>query len=247
MRTASHDAAGFLRRPALDVQAFPGTFVFDNHKPLGPYLIDLIERMSEVTPRSSGTSSFESVSWAAMREAETLADISMVPELLAAAGGTLPHTQRQNCYFTIGKIGVNLRDANCATALLKCLAFEHNKYNLARILDSIGEIPKPVDFEYGAIEPWLHDRRWLVRHAAINAFQNAHGEAAERYVLGHLANTDDPFDQTYCHALLNQIGTSRALPVIEPNTKSRKQNVRLSAQLAAQAIRLRHGAEPGAK
>lgn len=103
-------------------------------------------------------------------------------------------------------------------------------------MESVGEVPKPVEFDYSPIEPWLRDTRWLVRHAAIHAFNNAHGTAAEEYVLTHLARATDAHDQIYCHAVLNRIGSSRAIPLIERGLTSRTRDVRMSADMAIREI-----------
>lgn len=53
--------------------------------------------------------------------------------------------------------------------------------------------------------------------------------------------TDDPYDMTYCHATLSEIGTAKALPFIQENLKSRKRDVKMSAQFVINAINVRWG------
>ena len=55
-------------------------------------------------------------------------------------------------------------------------------------------------------------------------------------MLEILATTSDPYDVIYCHATLNQIGTRKALPALTQNLKSRKRDVKVSAQAAIEAI-----------
>lgn len=183
-------------------------------------------------PLVPGFRSNESIPWKACREAEKLTDLSLVDELAASVRGTKSKDARRNAYFIIGKIGANTGDASCATRLVSFLDFEKNRYCRARLLQSVGEVPKSVEFDYAVIEPWLRDTRWLVRHAAIEAFKKTHGTAAEEYVLTHLAQTTDATDQTCCHAVLNRIGSSRAIPLIERGLTSRTRDVRLSAKSA---------------
>jgi len=201
-----------------------------------PYLEDLLNRLSDTTPVKSSS---ESVSWAAHREAEQLTDRSMVDELIEAAKRLKPR-QRQGCYFTIGKIGVNLADESCAKALLELLPIETNKYGLGTLLEAIGAIPKGATLDLSSISTLLEDKRWLVRHAAIQAFDNSLNLDSESFILEHLASTVDPYDQTYCHSVLSSIGTPRALPALEANTKSRKRDVKDSALWAIEAIRERN-------
>jgi hypothetical protein len=202
------------------------------------YLVDLLERMGDKT---KSISSDDSISWAAHREAERLTDITMVDELAEAVSGGLPTDKRRDCYFTIGKIGANLGDEHCAAVLLSLLPGETNKYNLDAMLHGIGHIPKGPNFDLSPIFPLLADSRWMVRHAAINALDNSANPDTETRVLDHLAATTDSYEQTYCHAVLSNIGTLRSLPAVEANLKSRKRDVKESARWAANAIRVRNG------
>jgi hypothetical protein len=203
-----------------------------------PYLTDLLERMGDKTKY---TSSEDSTSWAAYREAEKLTDISMVGELAAAVAAGLPTDTRRSCYFTIGKVGANLGAEDCAALLLSLLPGETNKYNLNTLLHGIGQISKGPNFDLSPVFPLLADSRWMVRQAAINALDKSANPETETRVIDHLAATTDPYEQTYCHAVLSTIGTLRSLPVIEANLKSRKRDVKASAQWAANAIRVRNG------
>lgn len=201
-----------------------------------PYLEDLLERLAD---RTEVHSSSESISWAAHREAELLSDITMVNEL-ADGARTLPTAKRSGCYFTIGKIGLNLQDERCVAVLLDLLSSEDNQYNLDCLLQRVGEIPKGPGLDLSPVFPLLDDKRWLVRHAAIQALDRSANPQVEARVIAHISATSDPYDLTYCHAVLNHIGTRRALPVLEANLKSRKRDVKSSAKLAMQAICERH-------
>lgn len=204
-----------------------------------PEIDDLIGRMAAKEWLVPGFRASESDSWKARREAEALADVALVDDLVAAVA-TEPSRDRRRCfYFVIGKIGANAGDAGCAVRLLELAATEKDKDALAVLLERVGEIPKPASFDYAAIAPWLSDERWRVRHAAIAAFGNSWGSSAEEHVIRHLAGTNDPYDQVNCQAVLNQIGSLRAIPAIEKNFRSHKRDVRISAQLAIEAIRRR--------
>jgi hypothetical protein len=203
-----------------------------------PYLLRLIESLAD---QGHAASSAESISWAAHREAEKLADITMVDELADAARSDPSKHRRAGCYFVIGKIGHNLQDARCASVLLGLLAAEKDKNNIASLLNRVGEIPKRAELDLAAVYALLRDGRWRVRHAAIRALDNSASPDVEDRLLKHLVETEDPVDQTYCHAVLNHIGTPRSIPAVEVNLKSRKIDVKMSAESALRAIRMRHG------
>lgn len=202
-----------------------------------PYLEDLVARLADRTPV---TSSDDSISWHACREAETLTDVTMVDELAEGARGERSKHRRAGCYFTIGKLGGNLKDARCATVLLELLPKETDKHNIASLLDRVGEIPKPHECDLSAVYALLSDERSRVRHSAIQALNNSASPDAEDRLLRHLAQTTDPYDQVYCHAVLNRIGTRRSLRSIEANLKSPKRDVKASAEAALKAILARH-------
>jgi hypothetical protein len=85
----------------------------------------------------------------------------------------------------------------------------------------------------------LSESRWLVRHAAITALQRTQSLEVEQTLLQHLASTADPFDMIYCHATLGGIGTALSLPALEAGCRSRKRDVKGSAEQAICAINAR--------
>jgi HEAT repeat protein len=204
-----------------------------------PYLEELVERLADRAPLVG--SSEDSVSWRAHREAESLSDPTMVDELVQGAVGQRSKHIRAACYFAIGMIGRNLGQARVALVLLQLLEGETDKYNLASLLQRIGGIPKLADCDLSKVYEFLEDKRWLVRHAAIDALDNSANPEVEERLLRHLAEASDHHDKIHCHSVLNRIGTPRSLGPIEANLESRKRDVKLSAQAALAAIRQRNG------
>jgi hypothetical protein len=108
--------------------------------------------------------------------------------------------------------------------------------------NALRAVPTPAEYaDRIGPEAITADGRWLVRHAAIRALDNTASTEVEDRLLKHLVETRDPFDQTYCHAVLNRIGTSRSIPAIERNFKSGTRDVKMSAESALRAIRMGHG------
>ncbi len=200
-------------------------------------LVDLIGRMTTKEPRC--LNSDDSIRWHACREAETLADPSMVDEL----ADYVRHEPNKDCrdaaYFILGKLGQKVRSAECASILLFHVSSEKNKYVLAGLLGRLGDVRKPKELDLGPIFQLRHDERWRVLHSAIQARKLTDSQEAEGWLLELLQTTDDPNDVTYCHATLSEIGTAKALPFIRKNLKSRKRDVRASAQWAIEAINAR--------
>lgn len=199
-------------------------------------LADLLDRM---TRDERNVSSDQSVSWAAYREAEMLDDLSILDDLLQMLARKTPELRRRASYFIIGKLGRNRQHVACSEALLRLLASETNKYNIAAILEELADLQKPATLDLSPIYSFLNDTRWLVRHAAIQSLAYSEDPEFEDHLLQHLASTGDPADQAYCHSVLNRSGTAKSIPALTANLSSRKRDVKLSAELALRAIRSR--------
>lgn len=198
-----------------------------------PALVDLIARMT--LPERHGNSE-DSIPWHAHREAEKLSDASIVDELAEYVRIESNHERRRAAYFILGKLGEKCRARECALLLLEQVHKEKNKYALSALFGSLAHITKPSDLDLGPIFAFLRDDRWLVRHAAIQSLVRTDSPESEDRIIDILETTNDPYDIVYCHATLNKIGSTKAIPFIEKNLKSRKRDVKDSARFAIEAI-----------
>jgi HEAT repeat protein len=185
------------------------------------------------------TNSEDLVSWKAHREAELFVDPLMVDELAEYLQYELNHDRRKAAYFILGKLGRTVRSGDCAAVLLAYVSKENNKYVLSNLLDALGGVRKPGDLDLTPVFLLLEDKRWLVRHSAIEALKGADSPEVEDRLLSLLKKTSDPHDMTYCQAVLNEIGSTKAIPLLEKNLNSRKRDVKMSAESAIQAIKAR--------
>ncbi|MEM5450767.1 HEAT repeat domain-containing protein [Paraburkholderia sp. BR10936] len=200
-------------------------------------LLELIQRMTAQQEISSN----DSVSWQAYREAELLADMTLVDELDAFLAQKQRKEQRSAAYFIIGKIGKNCLSGECASRLIEYSSKEPDRYALASLLERLADIPKPDSVDIRPMFPFVQDKRWQVRHSAIQALKRCASAEVEDKLLEVLTTTSDPYDVIYCQATLNQIGTRKALPALAQNLMSRKRDVKISAQAAIEAIEARDG------
>lgn len=198
------------------------------------HLRNLIKRMTRSEP--TVMNSADSVSWHAYREAENIDEPSVIEELDAYLREKPAKADRAAAYFIIGKVGKNLQSAECASVLIAHIGSESDKYALAALFDGLGEIPKRANENLAPVYRLLQDKRWLVRHAAIGSLRNASSSEAEHRILEVLRDTGDPGDTICCHVTLNGIGTAKALPALQAGLKSRKRDVKLSAEAAIDAI-----------
>lgn len=196
-------------------------------------LVRLIDRM---TAREDTVSSKDSISWHAYRDAEALEDPSVIGELDACLAQKRTRDQRSAAYFIIGKVGEDCQDPICAARLIAFASKEKDKHALSHLLDGFAELSIPDDIDLNPIYALLGDKRWLVRHAAIRSLSGSHAPKSKGKVLKLLAAASDPNDMVNCHATLNRIGTQRALAPLAASPKSRKRDVKLSAEAAIEAI-----------
>jgi len=203
------------------------------------YLAELIERM---TLEERGVNSADSISWHAHREAEQLHDLSLVGELANFIELNPTPQKRAAAYFIIGSIGKNCEATECARILIGFAGTEKDKYALSSLLGRLADIPKSEQTNLEPLFALLTDKRWLVRHAAIQSLINVSSPEPEDRLLELLVSTSDAQDVIYCQATLNRIGTPKALDVLRSNITSRKQDVKLSAVAAIESIESRNTA-----
>jgi len=201
-----------------------------------PALLELITRM---TVKESYAHSDDSVAWQAHREAETLADPSLVEGLAEYVAGERDKQRRGAAYFILGNLGQKVRGSDCAALLLSRVSHEQDKYVLSSLLDSLSPLPKPGNLDLSPVYRLLQDRRWLVRHSAIQALCNIDAPEAEDQLIQLLKSTTDQNDMVYCQGTLSKIGTVKSLPHLQKNLASRKKDVKMSAGYAIEAIESR--------
>jgi len=195
-----------------------------------------------MTAKEVSVNSDQSTSWHAYREAERLTDETLIDELSELISSSKKAGERKAAYFVVGAIGGNTNSARAVTTLLERASVETEKYALASLLEGLAKIDKPDHIRLDPIFRLLEEPRWLVRHAAIMALRKTNSPTVEDRVLAHLAGAEDAFDQIYCHVTLGAIGTLRSIPQISLNLKSRKRDVKMSAEAAIKGILTRCGA-----
>lgn len=205
---------------------------------------DLLQRLTHKDGPEIKNSA-DSVSFSAHREAEKIADERMLSEAMASVVNEKDKKKRGALYFLIAKVALNVRRSDVSEFLIQQIKRETDKYVLGALLDRIAELPKPEATDLEPILEHLCDQRWLVRHSAIQALRHTVSPDAELALVELLERSTDPYDITYANATLNQIGSLTSIPAIELHVNSRKRDVKLSAQLAIQAIRQRQEGQQG--
>jgi HEAT repeat protein len=172
-------------------------------------LDDLIRRMTAREPHV--TSSAQSVSWHAHRDAEKVNDPSLLPrlaELCESEEGNV----RGAAYFVTGCLGHNTGDPGAATLLLDRCAVETQPGPLSTTL---GGLEKQARFPFTpALAKLVKHPSFSVRFAAINALVRCPSPRAEAALLGVLRQSKNRYDLTYGFRSLLEVATRRSLPTV---------------------------------
>ena len=206
------------------------------------YLLDLINKMNDTGDQKmeAGYDNTKTISWNALREAEKLENKDFISPLITFADNEKDKKKRDKAYFILSHIAKNIGDTIAVNYLINRIDKETDKYIIASLLDTISNLKKPIGTDLQPIITATKSDKWLIRHSAIRALNNSVDEIAETTLIKILDNSDDPFDLTYANATLNKIGTIRAIPYLEKHLKSRKRDVKDSAEFAIEEINKRN-------
>lgn len=207
------------------------------------YLIDILKRMLDTSDQimKAGYESSNTISWNALREAETLDNKDFITDLIIFIDKEKDKKKRDAGYFLLGHIAKNTNDTTALNFLIQGVNIETDKYIVASLLDRIGNIKKPIGTD---LQPLIHatkNDKWLIRHSAIQSLNNSSDEVAEATLIEILDSSNDSYNLTYANSTLNKIGTLRAIPYLEKHLKSKKRDVKNSAKFAIETILKRNG------
>ena len=209
------------------------------------YLLDIIDRMLDKSDQilESGYDSSKSISWKAFREAEKVDTLDFVPQLIICIDKEKDKKRRDAAYFLLGHIGKNTNDTAALNYLIQRVDKETDKQIITSILDRIGDLKKPSGTNLQPLIRATQNDKWSIRYSAIQSLNNSVDPVAESILIEILDSSDDPFNLIYSNAVLNRIGTLRALPYLEKHLKSRKRDVKDSAKFAIEEILKRNKEE----
>lgn len=218
-------------------------------------LSDLIARIN--TPREAGVRvSSETTRWKALREAETVADPGVFPllrELVAENEGrsTAKKETRSAAYFIYGRVTERVFLPEDAAFLLRRLEAETDKYLLHGILERVKDwnhragILLPPETDTAPVVRLTREDRWLVRHSAIHALSACPGEESRAALAYWLTREDEAkckYEMWYAAIAMQSVGEAADIPLLERFLKSRRRDLKITAQNAIQRINERASA-----
>jgi len=203
-------------------------------------LYDLIARM---TIKEHATSSKESVSWNAYREAERISDETVYPILMRIIEENHKNKAvRRAAYIIIGYSLRNIFNKEACIFLIQKLNEETDMQGVASILESLACIHIPEDIDMSLVIKCSQNDKWQIRHSALDALGSSSTHANREALLFFINQEDEKKYESeiiYANASLGKIGLKEDIPFLEKHIKSRKRDIRGSALFAIDRIKER--------
>jgi len=215
-------------------------------------LLELIAKMN--TKEEHFTVSTETASWKAHREAETLTDPALFPllqEIIEENEGKKKDKReiRDAAYFIFGRLMQVSFEQDACAFFLQRLGTETDKYILSSMLDRVHDWRRPAgktipaDLDISNILTLAKDERRLVRHSAIHALGACPREESRNILLYYLLQEDEKayqYEIYYANIAMQDIGEPADIPFLERFLKSRRPDIKITAQYAIQFIQERN-------
>jgi HEAT repeat protein len=207
---------------------------------LEKYISELIDRM---IANEFISSTDESISFLAHREAERLTDTAIYPllkNLLTSHTKARDKRYRNAAYFIMGKVLKNSPENEYLIFYLNQLEKESDKYILSAMLDRISDIEIPQGISIEIIIPFTTSVQWLIRHSAIKALGSS-DSSESKTALAYYINQEDEktykYEMIYANTAFGRVGTEEDIPLLEQHINSRIRDVRDSAKFAINSIK----------
>jgi len=215
-------------------------------------LLELIAKIN--TKDEHFTVSTETTSWKARREAEALTDPSLFPllqEMIEAHGGKKKDQReiRNAAYFIFGRLMQASFEEDACAFFLQRLGAETDKYILSSMLDRVHDWWRPAGktvpagLDISNILTLAKDTRHLVRHSAIHALGACPREESRNILHYYLLQEDEKayqYEIYYANIAMQGIGEPEDIPFLERFLKSRRPDIKMTAQYAIQSIQERN-------
>lgn len=197
------------------------------------YITDLIGRMLDYSWPEGATSSEDTASWKAYREAEKLDNESLIPEFIAFIESEKNDEKRSKAYWVLGKITENTSNQATLQYLVNQLEKEQKNSVLGEILTGIEHIKKPAETDLNPIFNILKSDNEEIKNEAIVALSHTENPRVEPLLLEICQNENtDEYRLWRCIWILQHVGTRASLPVLEILAGHNKMDVSASALYA---------------
>ena len=196
-----------------------------------------------MTIKEHSTSSKESVSWNAYREAERISDETVYPILMRIIEENHKNKAvREAAYIIMGYSLRNIFNKEACIFLIQKLDEETYMQGVTSILESLACIHIPEDIDMSLVIKCSQNDKWQIRHSALSALGSSATHANRNALLFFINQEDEKkyeYEIIYANASLGKIGLKEDIPYLEKHIKSRKRAISDSAQFAIDRIKER--------
>jgi HEAT repeat protein len=175
--------------------------------------------------------STKSISWKALREAETLTNHKYIDTIIENIGNVKKPKLRDAMYFIIGRIIERNYYEPGMLFLIDRLDFETNKYILSAMLDRISDTHKPAHLDLTKIFKCLKHKDWQVRFSAITALNKTENAAVDDFAIEILEDPKETrIHQELALSVVCNVGTLKCIPIVEKFTQSKSRILKEQAK-----------------
>ncbi len=206
---------------------------------LEEYLYKLVEKM---TVKEKVSSSDESVSFKAHREAEKIDDknaLEILKTMIISHSLKKDKEFRNACYFIYGKLLIKFPVYDYLSFYIEQIKKEDDKYMLTAMLDSLYQIEIPEGISPNAVITLADNEKWQIRYSAILALGSFHNEKCREKLREFISKDDEKkFKEEiiYANAAMGKCGEKNDIPYLKRHENSRVRDIRISATVAIEKI-----------
>jgi hypothetical protein len=207
---------------------------------LDKYIDQLIDRMLDnsdyhtIIPYDSS----KSISWKALREAETLTDHKYINNIIENIGTEKNKKRREYMYFTVGRICEKNPYQKGLEFIIDRLDKETDKYVLSSMLDRIEWLQKSAETDLSKIIECLSHKTWQVRYSAITALRNTNNFIVDDLMIAIL-NDDNSEKHSISYALgvVYNCGTDKCFAAVEKQTHNKSRIIKAEAKETLRSLK----------
>jgi soluble cytochrome b562 len=208
---------------------------------LNNFLTDILNRMLDKSDQEmvSGYDSSKTISWKALREAETLTDTDFIDNIIENVIIEKNKKRRNYMYFIVGRICENKSYQKGLEFLIDQIDKETDKYIISGILDRISDLEKPAKTNLSKIFEAINHKTWQVKYSAINALKNTNNPEVEKRMIELIES--QPLEKSYVTSyainVLYNCGSVKCISTLEKQLTNKSRNIKDQAKNTLQLLK----------
>jgi soluble cytochrome b562 len=207
---------------------------------LNTYIKDLLNRMLDQSDQNMVPyDSSKTISWKALREAETLTDTDFIDNIIENIKIEKNKNRRNYMYFIVGRICENKPYQRGLEFLIDQIDKETDKYIISGILDRISDLEKPAITNLSKIFEAINHKTWQVKYSAINALGNTNNSYVEKLMIELIES--QPLEKSYVTSyainVLYNCGSDKCISTLEKQLTNKSRNIKDQAKNTLQLLK----------